>query len=487
MKPTLRRVIAIFTLVALSGMFSCAINPVTGKKELMLISESQEIEMGKSTDESIKQEYGLYQDPALSAYVEKVSRRLVPYTHRNKLEYHFAVLDTPVENAFAAPGGFIYVTRGLLAMMNSEAELATVVGHELGHVNARHSVREYSKQLLLTGGLILGSVLSKDVAKVAPYLMIGLQVLFLKFSRDDEYQADSLGVLYSRNAGYSPSQMIPFFRSIQKLEEKAGGGTKLPNFLSTHPLTEKRIEEAQKMLVPMDAEMDVLRDDFLAKMDGLTYGENPRQGYVEANAFYHPEMKFAFAIPTGWVVQNTPRQVTVASKDEKAGMILTAEKTDLTPAAYLQKRIASLQDVQIQEISKRTRMINGLNAACGVYLASEQAQEGQTPQVTAIDLDCIAKDGMIYTFMSLAAKAEYSTYKNSFERTVQSFMNLTDPKRLAAQPKKISIRRPAAAQTLKGFLTGLNVPSDKWPTIAFLNALTLEARVERGQLIKIMN
>ena len=250
MKPTLRRLVAILTLVALSGALSCAINPVTGKKEIMLIPESQEIEMGKSTDESIRQEYGFYEDPALTAYVEKVSRRIVPYTHRNKLEYHFAVLDTPIENAFAAPGGYIYVTRGLLAMMNSEAELATVIGHELGHVNARHSVREYSKQLLLTGGLVLGSVLSKDVAKVAPYLMVGLQVLFLKFSRDDEYQADSLGVLYSRNAGYSPSQMIPFFRSIQKLEEKAGGGTKLPNFLSTHPLTEKRIEEAQKMLQP---------------------------------------------------------------------------------------------------------------------------------------------------------------------------------------------------------------------------------------------
>jgi predicted Zn-dependent protease len=379
----------------------------------------------------------------------------------------------------------VYVTRGLLAMMNSEAELATVLGHELGHVNARHSVREYSKQLLLTGGLILGSVLSKDVAKVAPYLMIGLQVLFLKFSRDDEYQADSLGVLYSRNAGYSPSQMIPFFRSIQKLEEKAGGGMKLPNFLSTHPLTEKRIQEAEKMLQPMDNEMDVLRDDLLAKMDGLTYGEDPRQGYVEANAFYHPGMKFAFGFPAGWVVQNTPRQVVVATKDEKAGMILTAEKTDLPPAAYLQQKIASIKDVQIQEVSKRNRSINGLNAASGVYLISQQAPQGQTPEVTAVDLDCIAKDGMIYTFMSMSAKADYSTYQNSFDRTVQSFSNLTDPKRLAVRPRKLSIRKPAAAQTLKQFLTSQGVPADKWPTVSFLNSIALDGRVEKGQLIKI--
>jgi len=246
MDTTLRRLTSVIIIIALSGAFSCAINPVTGKREIMLVPESQEIEMGKSTDQSIRQQYGFYQDAALTSYVDRVGQRIVPYTHRNKLEYHFAVLDTPIENAFAAPGGYVYVTRGLLAMMNSEAELATVLGHELGHVNARHAVREYSKQLLLTGGLLIGSVLNRDVAKVAPYLMVGLQVLFLKFSRDDEYQADSLGVLYSRSAGYSPSQMIPFFKSIEKLEEKSGSGTKLPNFLSTHPLTEKRIEEAQK-------------------------------------------------------------------------------------------------------------------------------------------------------------------------------------------------------------------------------------------------
>ena len=194
MKTVLRRSAALIVLAALSGLMSCAINPVTGKKEIMLIPESQEIEMGKSTDESIRRQFGLYEDPELTAYVERVSRKLVPYVHRKQLPYHFAVLDTAVENAFAAPGGYIYVTRGLLAMANSEAELATVLGHELGHVNARHSVRQMSNQLLLTGGLILGSVLSEDVAKIAPYLMVGLQVLFLKFSRDDEFQADSLGV-----------------------------------------------------------------------------------------------------------------------------------------------------------------------------------------------------------------------------------------------------------------------------------------------------
>ena len=483
MNPTFRRLTAVAILLALSGLFSCAVNPVTGKSEIMLIPENQEIEMGKETDRSIREQYGLYQDPDLVPYVDQVARRLVPYTHRNKLEYHFAVLDTPVENAFAAPGGYVYVTRGLLAMMNSEAELATVLGHELGHVNARHSVREYSKQLLLTGGLLVGSVLSEDVAKVAPYLMVGLQVLFLKFSRDDEYQADNLGVLYSRSAGYSPGQMIPFFRSIQKLEEKAGGGTKLPNFLSTHPLTEKRIEEAQKMLVPADAELDVLPEALVAKLDGLVYGENPREGFVEAGIFYHPEMAFAFAIPQGWAVQNTPRQVVMVPKDEKAAIILSAEKTDKDPAAYLREQMASLKDVNVREVSRESRMINGLRAASGVYLINAQNQQEQT----AYDVDCIRKDAMIYTFLSMSMKSDYRAYQGQFDRTTQSFQRLTDPKRLNVQARRLAVRRVPAAQTLKNFLNGAGVPSEKWPTIAFLNGLNVDDKVDKGRLIKIAN
>lgn len=481
MNPSLRRLTAVAVCAALSGLLSCAVNPVTGKNEIMLIPESQEIEMGKATDQSIREQYGLYQDAGLTAYVDRVARRLVPYTHRNKLEYHFAVLDTPVENAFAAPGGYVYVTRGLLAMMNSEAELATVLGHELGHVNARHSVREYSKQLLLTGGLLVGSVLSEDVAKVAPYLMVGLQVLFLKFSRDDEYQADNLGVLYSRSAGYSPGQMIPFFRSIQKLEEKAGGGTALPNFLSTHPLTEKRIEEAQKMLQPADAELDVLRDELVAKMDGLIYGENPRDGYVDAGIFYHPEMSFAFAVPQGWAVQNTPRQVVMVPKDEKAAIVLSAEKTNKDPAAYLQEQMASLKDVRIQEVSRQNRMINGMRTASGVYLIAAQDQ----PEPVAYDVNCIRKDAMIYTFLNMAAKSNYRVYQSHFDRTSQSFQRLTDPKRLNVQARRLSVRSVPAPQPLKDFLRNAGVPADKWPTVAFLNGLNVDDKLEKGRLIKI--
>ena len=483
-----KRVTATVLLAALIGIAGCVTNPVTGKKEIMLIPESVEIEMGKSTDQAIQQEYGLYPDPALTAYVDRVARKMVPYTHRAKLPYHFAVLDTPIENAFAAPGGYVYVTRGLLAMMNSEAELATVLAHELGHVNARHSAREMSRQLLILGGIIVGSALSEDIQKIAPFLVVGMQVLFLKFSRSDEYQADSLGVLYSRKAGYSPSLMVPFFQSIQKLEESAGGGIRLPNFLSTHPLTARRIEEVKKMLVPIDAEMDVIRDGFLRSVDGLTYGENPRQGFVEGSAFYCPDLQFAFNFPNGWTVQNTPQQVVVAPKDEKAAVILTAEKTDKEISAYHKEQLQRFSDAQVSEIRTGGRRINGLTAFRGSYYVSPKPAEGQKvdeAKTNAVDVECIRKDDHVFTFISLTSKGDYPNYEGAVDRTVQSFQRLTDPKALGVQPSKLRIRPVPRAETFREFLQENTVSDKRWKTLSFLNAIGLDAPLTQGQLVKI--
>ncbi|MBM3294631.1 MAG: hypothetical protein FJY82_08900 [Candidatus Aminicenantes bacterium] len=479
---------ATVALAALIGVAACVVNPVTGKKELMLIPESMEIEMGKSTDAAIQQEYGLYPDPELTAYVDRISRRMVPYTHRNKLEYHFAVLDTPIENAFAAPGGYIYVTRGLLAMANSEAEIATVLAHELGHVNARHSARQMSRQLLILGGILVGSVLSEDVQKIAPFLMVGMQVLFMKFSRDDEYQADNLGILYSRRAGYSPAQMVPFFQSIQRLEEDAGGGVRLPNFLSTHPLTAKRIEEVKKMLVPVDAEMDILRDDYLRRMDGLVVGENPRQGYLDGNAFYCPDLTFVFNVPTGWKIQNTPRQVVVAPENEKAALILTAENSSTDLPTYLKGQLQRFSDAQVYELRSGGRQINGLNAIRGSYYVSPKPEEGQQvtdAQTNAVDIQCIRKDGTIFTFLGFTTKTDFPNYEPTLDRIVRSFQRLTDPQRLNVQPARLRVRKVDQAAPLQTYLQANSVPQQRWKRISFMNSAGLNETLTLGQLLKI--
>src|SRR5512136_539077 len=311
---------AALVLLCLAAL-SCAVNPVTGKKEFMLYSESQEIELGKQTDTEVAATYGVYDDAALQAYVSKIGLALAAKGQRPNLPWRFTVLDSPVVNAFAVPGGAVYITRGILAMMNSEAELAAVLGHEIGHVNARHSMSQMSKQQVATLGLAVGSVISQKFAKYAGLAGAGLQVLFLKYSRDNENQADGLGMDYSRAAGYNPADMAVTFTALQKMGDLSGGRS-LPGFLSTHPVTADRIQHVQTMLQPGDQALARRPEPYLQSVQNIVYGDDPRQGYVENGVFYHPTMRFQFAVPSGWTVNNTPGSVTLVAADQNGGLIL---------------------------------------------------------------------------------------------------------------------------------------------------------------------
>jgi len=178
----------------LLSVASCAANPVTGRHELMLISEPDEIRLGQRTDAQIAQAYGLYDDPKLGAYIADLGRRLAKVSHRSRLPFEFKVLDSPVVNAFAVPGGYVYLTRGILSHCKSEAKLAGVIGHEIGHVGARHSAQQYTRAQLAQLELGLGAILSEDFGQLAGLAQFGVSTLFLKFSRDKERQADNLGV-----------------------------------------------------------------------------------------------------------------------------------------------------------------------------------------------------------------------------------------------------------------------------------------------------
>ena len=208
-------------LLALSSMFSsCARNPVTGKQEFMLLSESDEIKMGQQTDGSVVQMYGIYEDEKLAEYINDLGQKMAKISHRPHLKYEFKIMDSPVINAFAVPGGYIYVTRGILAHLNNEAELAGVVGHEIGHVTARHSAKKYSETYVANLGLGVGSMISKDFAMFAGLAAQGLGLLFLRFSRDDERQSDVLGVEYSTKVGYDAREMANFFQTLDKMQKK---------------------------------------------------------------------------------------------------------------------------------------------------------------------------------------------------------------------------------------------------------------------------
>ena len=477
-----RHAVWILAVTVLIVAIGCAVNPVTGKKELMLISEAQEIELGKNTDRAVRNQYGLYDDPQLTAYVRRVAGQLTPHVHRNQLKYRFAILDTPVPNAFAAPGGYIYVTRGLMAMMNSEAELAVVLGHELGHVNARHSARSMSRQLIFNLGLVVGSVLSKEVRRWAPLAGLAGNLLFLKFSRSDEYQADSLGIQYARKGRYLPGAMISFFNSLQQMTADHGGSS-VPNFLSTHPLTKRRIEEVRQMLLPEDKGLRVARNDYLQKVDGLIYGNNPRQGYVQGNAFYHPGMRFAFTIPQGWKVQNTPAQVTMAAADGNAVILLRAEPAKSPLDQYARTRLqGAMANAKI--LDQASRGINALSAYHIVF-DSAAAQDNSSPPMRGL-LSCIRKNGMVFTFIGLTQKSAFQSRNPRLVTPIRTFRNLTDSTHLQRLPVRVKVVRVPADMAAGRFLSSNRIPQNLHKQVFLLNRLQANSTLQTGQLIKIL-
>jgi predicted Zn-dependent protease len=466
-------------LILVFCALSCAINPVTGKRELSLISEPDEIALGQQTDAEIRHQYGVYDDPELNGYVESVGKALVPYTHRPNLDYHFAVLDTPVVNAFAVPGGYIYVTRGIVALMKSEAELAVVLGHELGHVNARHSVRRISEMMLVQVGLAVGSALSETFAEISGLAGVGIQLLFLKYSRDDEREADALGVEYARKGTYNPGEMIGFFASLEKMGDLSGGHS-LPGFLSTHPLTGERIEKVRMMLTESDRSLGVKRNDYLRRIDGIVYGNDPRQGYVDGQAFYHPELAFTFSFPSGWTVQNTPARVSIVSKDEKAAILLQAEKTDLNLSDYSRKKAA---DIKGSELVGEDRLsVSGLDSYHQIY---DVPGDERIP--LRLRLSVIRKGNYVYTLTALSSVQEFKTYDTDFRRTAQSFAPLKDISRLNMRASRLKVIKADGRSTLQQILSGAGIKKDLWPSFAIMNGMELDAKPSAGELVKIVN
>jgi len=473
-----RKVIVILLLAILA--VSCAVNPVTGKRELSLISEGQEIEMGKQTDAEVVAQFGLYDDPALAAYVSKLGLSLAAKTQRPGLPYRFAVLDSPVVNAFAVPGGSVYVTRGILALMSSEAELAAVLGHELGHVNARHSVRRMSQQMLAQIGLVAGSVISEKFAEYAGLAGAGLQVLFLKYSRDDERQADALGVDYSRLTGFNPADMAVTFAALEKMGDLSGGRS-LPGFLSTHPLSSERIQNVQAMLKPEDRTLARKPEAYLYTVENVIYGDDPRQGYVEGSAFYHPLLRFEFAVPSGWKVDNTPARVTLVSSDQSGGVILQGGKSADSPEEFGRKQATEISNSGGKLLGENRTTINGL--AC-----FEQAytiiQENQAP--IRMRRSYVKKGDWVYVFSAMSSEQGFQKYEADFRRVVGSFRELTNPSFINRTPKRLALVKANGSDTLQGIFKKAGMPDAAWAPFAIMNGLGLKAVPPAGKLVKVV-
>src|SRR2546430_4329575 len=361
----MRRVAA---LVAAGLLFAgCARNPATGKNELMLVSESQEIQMGQQADSQVIASIGLYPDQALQSYIMDLGKKLAATSERPNLPWTFRVVDDPSVNAFAIPGGFVYVTRGILAHMTNEAELATVVGHEIGHVTARHTAHQISREQVANLGLAIGSIASSQVGKYAGLAGQALSVLFLKFSRENENTADALGVRYSSRANYDSRQMDSVMSMLDRIESGSGG--RLPEWLATHPNPGNRIEHINQVLAQTKVDFSgatVNRDGFERRLDGMIFGPNPREGFFKGTEFYHPDLKFRMSFPSGWQTMNTKSAVAAQSPQQDAVIEVTlAQGSNADQAA---RSFLSQQGVQAGTLTRGN--VNGLSAAVATFAAA---------------------------------------------------------------------------------------------------------------------
>ncbi len=464
----------IFTFLSIT----CARNPVTGKKQLMFVSESQEKAMGLAYDPQVIQEFGSYDDKKLQEFINTKGKAMGAISHRPKLDYQFRILDSPVVNAFAVPGGYVYFTRGIMAHFNNEAEFMGVLGHEIGHVTARHSAKQQTDQILAQVGLIAGMIAVPEMANYSDLAMGGLQLLFMKFSRKHESESDELGVKYSTAVGYNSHEMANFFATIGRIQEKAGA--EIPTMLSTHPdpgdrfnkvhqLSDKEQAKAKKTA----SSLKVNRDEYLRMIDGIVYGEDPRQGYVENNKFYHPVMKFEFPTVKDWQLQNSPAQVQMVPKDGKAVIIFSlAQGKSLNEAKQ-----AAIQQDSLKVIDSDNLKVNGLNAV---------AMTADLNAKVRLLMYLIEYKGSIYKFAGLSETVNFNAYRNTFEKVFEGFKELTDQSKMNVKPEVVRIKTVAKDQTLQEALKANDVKSSQYEDIAILNSMKLTDKVKKGTLIKIV-
>jgi predicted Zn-dependent protease len=466
---------------------SCAVNPVTGKKQLMLMSEAQEVALGAQYDPSVVSTFGEYKEADLDAFLQNMGKQMGLISHRPNLEYHFKVLDTPVVNAFAVPGGYIYLTRGILAMLNNEAELAGVMGHEMGHIAARHTASQQTKQTLGQVLLIGGMLASKKFASVAQQAFQGMQLLFLKFSRDNEREADKLGVEYSSKVSFDAHKMADFFHVLQKMSmaEEQGG---VPTFMSTHPDPGDRFNAVNAEATQWQTKLQypdwkVNQDGYLKLIDGLVYGEDPRQGYVEGSTFYQPELKFQFTYPDGWQFQNSPIQVQMSPKDGNAMIAFTfAVGTSLQAAT--DSALIGL-GVTVQE--KQGVKVNGLPAIAVVSTKVNQDQTTGTQSTLQILSYFIEFGKNYYVFHGVSSTTNFNTYLAAMKATMTSFSQVTNPAKLVVKPDYIRVKKVNKAATLTEIFKSFNVPADKYKEYALMNNMELTDLVPVGKMLKIVS
>jgi predicted Zn-dependent protease len=467
----------LFLTILLCGMAflaGCQTIAATGESHLSLISTGEEIRIGREADTQIVATMGVYADQELQNYTQELGLKMASVCERPELPWSFRVLDDALINAFAVPGGFIYVTRGILAYCNNEAELTGILGHEIGHVTAKHTVIKLSRMQLARIGFGVMGELFPEGENLGALAGIGMQLLFLKFSREDELESDELGVRYMIQIRENPRWLIDVMEMLEQVSQAHGGGN-LPQWLSTHPAPGNRRVNLAQIIDALEESSykPEDRESYLSRLNGLVYGQNPREGYTEGSSFFHPELRFQYRFPSGWEISNQKVAVLGASPDRSAAIRITlAEARDLEQAVR-----SFFAPPEIAWEGTRSIDINGNPGEIGAFtLRTDQGLlQGAALFVQYRDT--------IYQIIGYGTSDGWTRQETTIRASMVSFAELSDPKALAVQPLRLEIIRPRQSTTLRQYyeLRGSPVSLSE---IALLNRIEPDEEIDQDRLIK---
>lgn len=482
MRPTLRTRLA--ALLAALALADCAQNPVTGNPNLVLVSESQEIAIGRREDANVRKQYEVYDNPALQQYVNEIGQRLAKSSHRPGIEYRFLVVDSPEVNAFALPGGFIYITRGILAYLGSEAELAAVLGHELGHVTARHSVQQLSAATAANIGVSILQIFVPQAGGALGSNVVNLLggALLSGYGREHELEADRLGAEYLARTSYDPQAMVRVVGVLKNQElfdaEVAKAEGREPRayhgLFASHPDNDTRLQqvvgEAARYRQP---ELRTAREEFLRRADRMTYGDSPKQGITRNNVFYHAEFGLAVRFPAGWRVKNQPQNVIATSPDGEMYIDLrSGGPAQGAPENILRKRVNLGSGGRVTPTT-----INGLAAA-----VADTTLGGRPTRVTCVFL---GKSAFLIGAQARTAAA-FNQHRSEIESSIASFHAITDKERALAQPLRMRVINAQAGTTFAELAKRSPLGRFAEGHLRVINGLYPSGEPVAGQALKIV-
>ena len=484
--PTLSRQLigALLSIFLVSG---CAINPVTKRPNLVLTTTEGERQLGEEEARKIEKEMGLTENPKVLAYVESLGQRLATHSPRQDLGYNFYVVEMVEPNAFALPGGFVYVSRGLLALANSEDELAGVIGHEIGHVAARHSVQRLSAAapFAIVGGVagaVTGIVSDRLSNLVTGITGLTGSIFLAPYSRSQEREADTVGIEMAAKAGWDPAGLSRFLHALEREQKLQSDEARTISFFDSHPATPERVNNTAKHAREVTrAEASPIAADrsaFLEKLDGLIIGPHPADGVFVNNLFLQPELDFSIRFPASWKTENS-RQAVLAKKKEHSTFSLlqmAAQGDDplVVPRALSKKNGGNLLD-------KVERFQIGELPAARVVLQT-QTKLG----ATILDLTWIAYGGVVYQIVGASPFKTYEKDAPIFRQIFQSFRPLTQSERMNITVTRLRLAHAHENETLQSFaIRTKSVWTDE--TAAVANGLSTDTRLKEGQLLKFAN